>query len=90
MAPPAARLRTWLPLAVELAGRPGLWATSLRQARVLVAPRWWTRRPWLPVPDAAYQRFRAATQYGDGDHPPERGDLVAYLSWCRSWRRARQ
>jgi hypothetical protein len=45
-------------------------------------------RPWLPVPDAAYQRFRATTQYGDADHPPERSDLVAYLSWCRSWRRA--
>jgi hypothetical protein len=89
MAPPAARrLRIWLVLAVALARRPALWATSVRQTRALAAPRWWTHRPWLPVPDPAYQRFRATTQYGDADHPPERGDVVAYLSWCRAWRRA--
>jgi hypothetical protein len=87
MAPPARRVRTWLPLAIELACRPALWVTSARQALALAAPRWWMHRPWLPVPDAAYQRFRATTQYGDADHPPERGDVVAYLSWCRAWHR---
>jgi hypothetical protein len=84
----ARSVMTWLRIATDLAGRPALWTTSIRQARAIAAPRWWTHRPWLPVPDAAYQRFRATTQYGDADHPPERGDVVAYLSWCRSWERA--
>lgn len=81
-------VRTWLPVAAGLVAQPSLWGTAARQATVMAAPLWWTRRPWLPVPDMAYWRFRATTQYGDADHPPERDDLVAYLKWCRSWRRA--
>ncbi len=64
--------------------RPRLWAVGFRQMRALIAPAWWRRRPWLPVPDRDYVRFRLVTQYGDPDHDVEPADVVAYLEWCRA------
>ena len=79
----------WIgPAAAALVARPGLWATALRQVRVLAAPGWWRRRPWLPLPDPDYLRFRLVTQYGDPEHAPEPADVIAYLHWCRSYRAA--
>lgn len=74
------------PVAAVLAvlRHPSLWATGLRQALVLARPGWWRRAPFLPLPDPAYLRFRLETAYGGlGDRPPEPGDLVTYLRWCR-------
>ena len=66
--------------------RPWLWPTAVAQV-VALAPRgWWRRKPFLPVPDREYLRFRMQTQYGDPDHPPEADDLLTYLKWCRSYR----
>ena len=66
--------------------RPELWATSVRQARLLARPRWWARAPFLPLPDRAYLRFRMLTAYGgDGSATPSPPDLVAYLQWCRAF-----
>jgi hypothetical protein len=66
---------------------PSLWATGLRQVRVLARPRWWRQRPFLPLPDADYLRFRLETAYGgSGDHLPEPADLLAYLRWVRGER----
>jgi hypothetical protein len=80
-------LRGWVgPAAAAVAVRPSLWWTAVRQVFVLAAPGWWRRRPFLPLPGAAYLRFRLVTQYGDGDHRPEPADVVEYLRWCRSWR----
>jgi hypothetical protein len=70
-----------------LAARPELWATALRQVRVLAVAGWWRRAPFLPLPDPAYLRFRMVTAYGDPDHAPEPGDIVTYLHWCRAWQR---
>jgi len=65
---------------------PSLWATALRQLRVLAPTGWWRRRPFLPLPDPAYLRFRMVTAYGgDGDRSPDPEDLVTYLRWCRAW-----
>jgi hypothetical protein len=49
-----------------------------------MTPRdWWRQRPFLPVPDAAYLRFRLTTQYGgDGAHM-QPADVVNYLAWCK-------
>lgn len=81
------RLRDWIgPAARAVAARPGLWPTALRQVVVMARPGWWRHRPWLPVPDADYFRFRLVTQYGDPDHAPEPPDVVAYLHWCRAYR----
>ena len=71
-----------------VAARPRLWATALRQAVVLAPSRWWRARPPLPFPDPTYVRFRLVTQYGDPAHHPEPADVVAYLDWCRQYRRS--
>jgi hypothetical protein len=65
--------------------RPWLWATAARQARRMVAPRWWRRAPFVPRPDQAYLRFRLETQYGT-DATPTPSDVVSYLEWCRAER----
>lgn len=73
--------------AAVLVGRPRLWPTALRQLAVLAPPRWWSRAPFLPVPDPAYLKFRLQTAYGgSGTDDVTAGDLVAYLEWCRSMR----
>jgi hypothetical protein len=75
-------------IAAAVAVRPWLWATAVRQLFVLAAPGWWRRRPFLPLPDPAYLRFRLITQYGDAEHPPAPEDMVDYLRWCRAYRAA--
>ncbi|MGE3327823.1 MAG: hypothetical protein AB7N61_20730 [Acidimicrobiia bacterium] len=76
-------MRDWLAPMFAVARRPRLWSVAVRQTRVLAPPRWWTRRPYLPLPDARYMHFRALTQYGDGAHRLEAADVVSYLTWCR-------
>ncbi|MGH9185771.1 MAG: hypothetical protein ACRD0U_08175 [Acidimicrobiales bacterium] len=65
--------------------RPSLWLVAVRQAWRLAPRGWWRRRPWLPVPDAAYLRFRIQTMYGNPAHDPEPADVVAWLRWCRTF-----
>jgi len=72
-----------------VARHPGLWPTAVVQAMRLARPRWWRTRPFLPLPDAHYLRFRLQTAYGDPTREPEPDDLVTWLRWCRDWRRAR-
>jgi hypothetical protein len=67
--------------------RPALWGVAVTQVVRLAQPGWWRRRPFLPVPDPAYLRFRLQTAYGDPDREPEPGDVVTYLHWCRGFRR---
>ena len=62
--------------------------TAMDQLLRLAPNRWWSSPPRVPVPDSAYLRFRATTAYGDPEHPPEPDDVVTWLTWCRSWRRA--
>lgn len=73
-----------------LAARPRLWPTAARQAARLVPRRWWRRRPFVPVPDRAWLRFRAETQYGDPDRAPGAGDVVTWLEWARRFDAARK
>ena len=75
---------------LAVAARPSLWGTALVQAVRLVPRGWWRRRPFLPLPDRAYMRFRLETQYGDPDHPIEAADILAYLTWCRTTNVRRQ
>ncbi len=78
--------RWWLGAGWALLRRPDLWATAVRQLVVLAVPGWWRRAPYLPLPDAAYLRFRLVTAYGgSGDAEPTPADLLTYLHWCRSW-----
>lgn len=67
-----------------VATRPSLWRTAARTVRRLAAPGWWRRRPFLPLPDADYWRFRLVTAYGDTPPSPVPDeDLLAYLRWCK-------
>lgn len=85
--PPGAGIdRHWLvDAAPVILRRPGLWPIALVQLRRLAAPGWWRHRPFLPLPDPAYLRFRLETMYG-GDAPrrPEPADLVAFLRWSKA------
>lgn len=66
--------------------RPGLWVEAMRAASDLGRRDWWRRPPFLPLPDAEYLRWRAATAYGTPDAPVRPDDLVAYLRWRRRQR----
>ena len=73
--------------AALLIRHPSLWATGVVQLFRLAPRGWWRRRPFLPLPDPAYLRFRLQTAYGDPDREPEPDDLVTYLHWCRRFPR---
>ena len=75
------RLGAWVRTGAAVARRPRLWRPAVVQVRRLAPPRWWARRPFLPVPDAAWMRFRLETQYGDASHPPVPADVVTWLEW---------
>lgn len=70
--------------ALAVARHPELWSVAIAQVFRLAAPGWWQRRPFLPLPDPDYLRFRLQTAYGD-DRNPEPADVVAYLRWCKAW-----
>ncbi len=50
--------------------------------------RWW-RRIWSG-PQADHLAWRIGTAYGDTTHQLEGEDLVAFLRWRRTMRRARR
>lgn len=70
-----------------VARHPDIWLEAVRLAVATAPASWWRRRPFLPVPDASYLRWRAATAYGGGGEVPEEPeDVVAYLRWRRRQR----
>jgi hypothetical protein len=86
-ASPSPRSLRWtVRAAVALVRHPALWPTAVTQVLRLAAPGWWRRPPYLPLPGPAYLAFRQETAYGD-DRDPEPHDVIAYLRWCRKWRR---
>jgi hypothetical protein len=75
---------------VAVAKRPDLWSTAVRSALSLAPSRWWRHRPFLPLPDQHWLRFRMSTAYGgDGDVGPDSAfdteDLITWLEWRRTW-----
>lgn len=71
--------------ALVLLRHPSLWATAVGQVGRLAPTGWWRRKPFLPLPDPAYLRFRLQTAYGDPEREPAAEDLVTYLHWCKAW-----
>lgn len=78
-------VRETLRIASALVRRPALWWTALVVVKRLVPRRWWTRRPFLPLPPRDYVRFRKEAYYGDPLAPFETDDVLKYLSWVRAW-----
>ena len=67
-----------------LATRPGLWPTAWRAGRDHTPAGWWRHRPYLPLPDRAWMKFRLVTAYGgDGSGPIQAEDLITWLEWRR-------
>lgn len=78
------RSARWLGVVAAVLARPVLWPAAVRLV-VRMAPRgWWRRRPWLPLPDRAYLRFRLVTAFGP-ESTPQPAEVVSYLQWCRAW-----
>lgn len=64
--------------------RPWAWRPALRQLRALTPRRWWTRRPYLPVPDRDWLAFRMTTAYGDPAAPLVATDVLTWLAWSET------
>ncbi len=71
--------------AAALARHPACGPPRSARSSSWPCPGWWQRRPFLPLPDPAYLRFRLQTAYGDPARSPEPDDVVTYLRWCRAW-----
>ncbi len=68
--------------------RPRLWRAAIAASRSHLPSRWWCHRPFLPLPDRAWMRFRVETAYGgDGSAPLQVDDVVNWLEWCRRFPR---
>ena len=68
--------------------RPRLWGEALRSVLALAPDGWWRRRPFVPIPEPAYLAWRTATAYGSADAAMDPDDVVAYLEWRRTYRKA--
>lgn|GEM_PF-164194 len=76
----------WLSLSLRLALRaiidPMLGVALLRTAWRFRSRGWYTRFPFLPLPDQTYVRWRMHTAYGDHDAVPPLEDIVRYARWA--------
>ncbi|MFW2382099.1 MAG: hypothetical protein ACN4GZ_10100 [Acidimicrobiales bacterium] len=74
-----------LPMVTAVAKQPRLWTTALKAYRSLVPEKWWTRRPFLPVPDADWMHFRLETAYGGDGTPADSAgeELTTWLNWLK-------
>jgi hypothetical protein len=72
-----------------VAARPADALAVLTSAWALRRRRWWRQRPFLPVPDEAYWRFRMTTALGDPDAVPSVDEVLAAARWSRRERRSR-
>lgn len=78
---------SWVGLVARLAARaavnPRLAADLLAAAWAFRRRRWWTRAPFLPLPDRTYLRWRMYTAYADEAAVPPVEDVVRFARWRR-------
>lgn len=78
---------SWAGLCLGLAPRallnPRLAVDLLRTAWAFRRRGWWSKAPFLPLPDRAYLRWRMYTAYGSDDAVPPARDVVAFARWRR-------
>ena len=75
----------WAATFSTIARRPKLWPVAVSSAVALVPRGWWRRRPFLPLPDRRWLRFRMETAYGgDGTRSPDPDDVITWLEWRRT------
>jgi len=78
---------TWPSLAVRLFWRglldPRLGLDLLKTAWAFRRRRWWSRAPFLPLPDGEYLRWRKYTAYADEAAVPPVKDVIRFARWRR-------
>lgn len=74
-------VRLSLTLIAHAAVRPSLARDLLRVAWRFRSRRWYARRPFLPLPDREYVRWRMHTAYGDHGALPPADDVIRYARW---------
>ena len=63
--------------------RPWKIPRLVRAAFVMAPTGWWKRKPFLPLPDKDYWRFRLETSAGgEGDVPPSPDELLEVVDWA--------
>jgi len=79
---------SWSRLSLRLAARavirPALGLALLRVAWRFRSRNWYTRFPFLPVPDRTYVRWRMYTAFGDYDAVPSPDEIERYAKWAVS------
>ena len=77
---------SWSRLVIGLARRsiirPALAVDLLRVAWRFRSRDWYSRFPFLPLPDKTYVRWRMYTAYGDYDAIPPADDVERYARWA--------
>jgi len=74
--------RLSLTLALRALTRPRLATCLLRVAWRFRSRGWYTRFPFLPIPDATYVKWRMYTAYGDSGAVPSVRDVERYARWA--------
>jgi len=78
---------SWTDLTLRLAWRgllnPRLGGDLLRTAWAFRRRDWWTRPPFLPLPDRTYLRWRMYTAYADEAAVPPADDVIRFARWRR-------
>ncbi len=78
---------SWGALALRLAARgainPRVGVDLLKTAWAFRRRGWWVRPPFLPIPDAAYLRWRMYTAYADEAAVPPADDVIRFARWRR-------
>lgn len=78
---------TWGSLMLRLTARaalnPRLAVDLLKTGWAFRHRRWWSRPPFLPLPDRAYVQWRMYTAYGDEHAIPPLDDVIRFARWRR-------
>lgn len=72
-----------LTLAYRALVRPRLALDLLSASWAFRRRGWWSRPPFLPLPDTAYLRWRMYTAYGDEEAVPPARDVERFARWRR-------
>ena len=79
--------RSWLSLTTALLLRglvnPRLALDLVRAAWAFRRRKWWSRPPFLPLPDGEYLRWRMYTAYADEAAVPPVDDVIRFARWRR-------
>jgi hypothetical protein len=83
MAAPTSWTSLTAALALRALANPRLALDLLRTGWAFRRRRWWTRPPFLPLPDRDYLRWRMLTAYADEGAVPPPEDVVRFARWRR-------